>query len=160
MTKRGKAKRAKVGRGKHALLALPVAKMARRASSPPEEPPEVYRPFLDALAELLAAEAIRRSTVSPGPVPTVNPQDPQGDSPAREPQLGGIPRYDTPQSALCRRRRDPSRKQSTPTRTRTRGDSIRIREGGNGEYGAREPQARLARRRCLDLFFMLTLLTV
>ncbi len=67
MTKRGKATRAKVGREEQAPHTSLSAQTPRQGRLQPEDPPEAYRPFLDALAELLAAEAIRRSTMRPGP---------------------------------------------------------------------------------------------
>ena len=67
MTTRGKAIREQGTRGEDTPEALPYLKGSfRRKRIQPATPPEAFRPFLDALAELLAAEAVRRMTVPPG----------------------------------------------------------------------------------------------
>ncbi len=61
MTTRGRATRKKSGRDQHVPEAHLYPQKPRGGHLQQEDPPEAYRPFLDALAELLAAEAIRRS---------------------------------------------------------------------------------------------------
>ncbi len=80
MTKRGKAIREQVTRGEATPQALPYLKgSSSRGRIQPEDPPDAYRPFLDALAELLAAEAVRRIPKGSRPRGTRKPKGSQED---------------------------------------------------------------------------------
>ena len=83
--------RPRLQRPKTRATSIPRGERAKRGGLPPipgSEPPAAYRPFLDALAELLAAEVFSRITGCPGPRAPRNVQaDSEGpDAPQVMPQ--------------------------------------------------------------------------